>query len=71
MDVKLIEKDVQRMQLEVERLLNLVSEQAEVLLSRQGSIRGRKFHVHNTIRRMIYRNTWRVIDCLGYSIFVI
>jgi glutaredoxin domain-containing cysteine-rich protein 1 len=56
-DLGTIEADLRRMQLEIDRVLRL---QADLtLIQRHGSVRGREFHVYNTLRRFQLRNQWK------------
>ncbi|XGW15401.1 hypothetical protein V3C99_001127 [Haemonchus contortus] len=48
--------DLHRMRLELERSLETCD---ETLLTRQGSVRGRKLHVFNTVRMMRIRSQWQ------------
>uniref|UniRef100_A0A7E4ZXV1 Glutaredoxin domain-containing protein n=1 Tax=Panagrellus redivivus TaxID=6233 RepID=A0A7E4ZXV1_PANRE len=56
-DFKRIESDLLRIKLEIERALDENNDYA--LIQRNGSVRGRKFHVFNTMRKMQLRSQWK------------
>ena len=56
LDIRAMLLDLHRMRLELERELD----QEQSLLTRDGSVRGRKLHVFNTIRRMRNKEQWKV-----------
>ena len=58
LDIKTIESDLLRMKIEIDRVLDSMSDSA--LIQRNGSIKGRRFHVQNTLRQMQLRNQWKV-----------
>uniref|UniRef100_A0A914E3J4 Glutaredoxin domain-containing protein n=1 Tax=Acrobeloides nanus TaxID=290746 RepID=A0A914E3J4_9BILA len=45
------------MKIEIDRVLDSLSDSA--LIQRNGSIKGRRFHVQNTLRKMQLRNQWK------------
>ncbi|KAI1729830.1 glutaredoxin domain-containing cysteine-rich protein [Ditylenchus destructor] len=56
----MIEADLLRVKLEIERVLNLqLPDDNVALIERNGSVRGRRFHVYNTLKRMKMRNQWK------------
>lgn len=61
-DLDAVEADLRRMQLEIERVLRLQSDTN--LIQRHGSVRGRQFHVYNTLRRIQLRNQWKVCSAM-------
>ena len=56
--LKTIEADLLRIKLELDRALD--DQNNNNLIQRNGSVRGRKFHVYNTLRKMQLRNQWKV-----------
>lgn len=57
-DLKGIEADLLRIKLEIDRALEHQSNLD--LIQRNGSVRGRRFHVYKTLRKMELRNQWKV-----------
>ncbi|KAK0416625.1 hypothetical protein QR680_012595 [Steinernema hermaphroditum] len=55
--IRAIEEDLHRMRLEIERFLDCHPPAA--VLSRNGSVRGRKLLVYNTLRKIRLRNRWK------------
>ncbi|TKR77500.1 hypothetical protein L596_018462 [Steinernema carpocapsae] len=55
--IRLIEEDLHRMRLEIERFLD--SQPPVAVLSRTGSVRGKKLHVYNTLRKFKLQNHWK------------
>lgn len=58
LDLKKIEADLLRIKIELEKALD--SPANLNLIQRNGSVRGKRFHVLNTIRRMEMKNQWKV-----------
>uniref|UniRef100_A0A915D4I8 Glutaredoxin domain-containing protein n=1 Tax=Ditylenchus dipsaci TaxID=166011 RepID=A0A915D4I8_9BILA len=55
-----IEVDLLRIKLEIQRVLNQQNPAENLLIKREnGSVRGRKFHVYNTLKRFHLRNQWK------------
>uniref|UniRef100_A0AC34RC91 Glutaredoxin domain-containing protein n=1 Tax=Panagrolaimus sp. JU765 TaxID=591449 RepID=A0AC34RC91_9BILA len=57
LDLKKIEADLLRIKIELEKALD--SPANLNLIQRNGSVRGKRFHVLNTIRRMEMKNQWK------------
>uniref|UniRef100_A0A1I7WYN2 Glutaredoxin domain-containing protein n=1 Tax=Heterorhabditis bacteriophora TaxID=37862 RepID=A0A1I7WYN2_HETBA len=55
LDLRIMLLDMHRMRLELERSLD----EEKTLLMREGSVRGRKLHVFNTIRMMWNKSQWK------------